>query len=180
MSGFPHPILTIVLLLAVVGCESDELARAVRETAEQQRKLIQLQSEVARSATELVEADAKARTELAALQRDLQQDQAEVGQQRDQLEQDRRDMAHQRHRDPLIAAAITNLGLVLACLLPLVLCFVILRSLQDPDADEEALTEFLVHEIVAEQPRLLSAEPQSPALEHTADPIETPALTEQT
>ena len=90
----------------------------------------------------MVEADSKARTELAALQRDLQQDQAEVGRQRDQLEGDRRDIAAQRHRDPLIAAAITNIGLILACLLPLVLCVVILRSLRNPVTDEEALAAF--------------------------------------
>jgi hypothetical protein len=176
-------VLTSLMLLTLVGCEEDELAKAVREaaeqSAEQQRRLVQLQSEVAKSASELVEADSKARTELAALQRDLQQDQAEVGRQRDRLEDDRRDIAVLRHRDPLIAAAITNIGLILACLLPLVLCIVILRSLRNPVADEEALTEFLVHEIVAEQPLLLSVEPRSPALEHTAGEEETPAMTEQ-
>ncbi len=176
-------VLTSLMLFTLVGCEEDELAKAVREaaeqSAEQQRKLVQLQSEVAKSASELVEADSKARTELAALQRDLQQDQAEVGRQRDQLEDDRRDIAAQRHRDPLIAAAITNIGLILACLLPLVLCVVILRSLRSPVTDEEALTEFLVQEIVADQPLLLSAVPRAPALEHAADREEVPATTEQ-
>ena len=176
-------VLTSLMLFTLVGCEEDELAKAVREaaeqSAEQQRKLVQLQSEVAKSASELVEADSKARTELAALQRNLQQDQADVGRQRDQLEGDRRDIAAQRHRDPLIAAAITNIGLILACLLPLVLCVVILRSLRNPVTDEEALTEFLVQEIVAEQPLLLSAAPRAPALEHAADREEVPATTEQ-
>jgi len=109
----------------------------------------------------------------------LQQDQAEVGRQRDQLEGDRRDIAAQRHRDPLIAAAITNIGLILACLLPLVLCVVILRSLRNPVTDEEALTELLVQEIVAEQPLLLSAEPRPPALEHAADREQALPSTEQ-
>ena len=98
---------------------------------------------------------------------------------RDQLEDDRRDIAAQRHRDPLIAAAITNIGLILACLLPLVLCVVILRSLRNPVADEEALTEFLVHEIVADQPLLLSTEPRTPALEYAAGREEVPTTTEQ-
>ena len=157
MSRFPFRVLSSLLLLALAGCEEDELAKAAREaakqSAEQQRQLVQLQAEVARSASELVEADSKARTELAALQRDLQQDQAEVGRQRDQLEDDRRDMADQRHRDPLIAAAITNIGLILACLLPLLLCVFILRTVRDPATSEDALTELLVEEIVAEQPQ---------------------------
>ena len=119
-------ILAAVLLCALSGCEEDELAKAAREaakqSAEQQRQLAQMQAEVARGASQLVESDSKARTELAALQRDLQKDQAEIGRQRDQLEADRRQIAELRHRDPLIAAAITSIGLVLACLLPLLLC----------------------------------------------------------
>ena len=83
MTRFSLYVLTSLMLLTLAGCEEDELAKAVREaaeqSAEQQRKLVQLQSEVAKSASELVEADSKARTELAALQRDLQQDQAGLG-----------------------------------------------------------------------------------------------------
>jgi hypothetical protein len=108
----------------------------------------------------------------------LQQNQADVGRQRDQLENDRRDIAAQRHRDPLIAAAITNFGLILACLLPLVLCVVILRALRNPVTAEEALIEFLVQEVVAEQPLLLSTEPRAPALERAVDREETPRATE--
>ncbi len=171
MSRFLFYTFSSLMLLALVGCEEEELAEAAREaakqSAEQQRQLVQLQAEVARGANELVEADAKARTELTALQRDLQQDQAEVGRQRDQLENDRRDMASQRHRDPLMAAAITNIGLILACLLPLLLCVFILRTVRDPPTSEDALTELLVDEIVAEKPLLLPVADRIPGLEHT-------------
>ncbi len=181
MSRFTFRVLSSLLLLGLVGCEEDELAKAAREaakqSAEQQRQLVQLQAEVARSASELVEADSKARTELAALQRDLQQDQAEVGRQRDQLEDDRRDVADQRHRDPLVAAAITNIGLILACLLPLLLCVFILRTVRDPATSEDALTELLVEEIVAEQPLLLPSACRIPGLEHTT--AEEPEPSEQ-
>ena len=171
MSRFPFFVLISLMLATLVGCEEDELAKATREaakqSAEQQRQLVQLQAEVARSASELVEADAKARSELTALQRDLQQGQAEVGQQRDQLENDRRDMARQRHRDPLIAAALTSIGLILACLLPLLLCVFILRTVRDPLTSEDALTELLVEEIVAKEPLLLPSACRIPGLEHT-------------
>jgi hypothetical protein len=154
-------ILAAVLLCAFCGCEEDELAKAAREaakqSAEQQRQLAQMQAEVARGAGQLVEADAKARAELAALQRDLQQDQAAIGRQRDELETDRRQIAEQRHRDPLIAAAITSIGLILACLLPLLLCWALLRRPPLDGEAEAALAEFLVQDLISDQPVLLPA-----------------------
>jgi hypothetical protein len=153
-------ILPAVLLCALCGCEEDELAKVAREAAEQQRQLAQMQAEVARGARQLVESDAKARGELAALQRNLQQDQAEIGRQRDQLEADRRQIAEQRHRDPLIAAAITSIGLILACLLPLLLCWALLRRPPVDGEAEAALAEFLVQDLTSDHPVLLPA--QSP------------------
>jgi hypothetical protein len=154
-------ILAAVLLYALCGCEEDELAKAAREaakqSADQQRQLAQMQAEVARGAGQLVEADAKARAELAALQRDLQQDQADIGRQRDQLETDRRQIAEQRHRDPLIAAAITSIGLILACLLPLLLCWALLRRPPLDGEAEAALAEFLVQDLISDHPVLLPA-----------------------
>jgi len=71
--------LLALLLLGAAGCdEDDRLAEASRQ---------------------LVEADAKARTEVIGLQRDLQKGQAALGQNRDELENDRRDFANQRNRD---------------------------------------------------------------------------------
>ena len=116
-----------------------------------------MQADVARGASQLVESDSKARTELAALQRDLQQDQAEIGRQRDQLETDRRQIAEQRHRDPLIAAAITSIGLILACLLPLLLCWALLRRPPLDGEAEAALAEFLVQDLISDHPVLLPA-----------------------
>ena len=154
-------ILAAVLLCVLCGCEEDELTKAAHEaakqSAEQQRQLAQMQAEVARGAGQLVEADAKARAELAALQRDLQQDQAEIGRQRDQLETDRRQIAEQRHRDPLIAAAITSIGLILACLLPLLLCWALLRRPPLDGEAEAALAEFLVQDLISDHPVLLPA-----------------------
>lgn len=161
MNRLPFVLLASLLLAALCGCEEDELAKAAREaakqSAEQQRQLAQMQADVARGASQLVESDSKARTELAALQRDLQQDQAEIGRQRDQLETDRRQIAEQRHRDPLIAAAITSIGLILACLLPLLLCWALLRRPPLDGEAEEALAEFLVQDLISDHPVLLPA-----------------------
>ena len=66
--------------------------------------MAQLQAQVAEGSKRLVEADAKARAELTALQHDLQQSQADLGRQRDQLEAERRGLAEQRGRDELLFA----------------------------------------------------------------------------
>jgi hypothetical protein len=128
---------------------------------------------VAEGSKRLVEADAQARTELTALQRDLQQSQAEVGHQRDQLETDRRDIASQRARDPIVASAIMNVGLIVACLLPLLLCIYIVRSLRDHAETDTALAEILVQEMTGESTMLLP-----PPSEVNALPYETAALSE--
>lgn len=86
------------------------------------------------------------------LQHDLRGDQAEIGRQRDQLEAERRRIAEQRHRDPLIAAAITNVGLVLACLLPLAFGIYVLSSLRGKSDSDDALVELLIEEVVADRP----------------------------
>ncbi len=126
----------VLMLVAISGCDEEE-----RRQAEASRQL--------------VEADAKARTETIAIQRQLQDAQAEVGKQRDQLEDDRREFADQRNRDPLVANSIATFGSILACLLPLVLCIYLAIGLRDDPQADGTLTEILVQEIVAEQPTFL-------------------------
>ena len=52
---------------------------------------------------------------------ELHSERAGIGCQREEMEQERRNIAAQRHRDPVIARAIGAVGLTLACLLPLLL-----------------------------------------------------------
>ena len=83
---------------------------------------------------------------MVALQRDL-------GRQQDELEADRRALAAQRHIDPIVAGAITTTGLLLACLLPLVLCWYLLHRGPDDNIDA-AVSELLIQDLVSEQPLL--------------------------
>ena len=122
-------ILVVLLILLLIGCTNSSDDRLVQMAQEhekrqsaQSQQMARLQQEVAEGSKKLVEADAKARVELAALQHALRKDQAAVGRQRDQLEAERRGIATQRSRDPIVAAAITNTGLALVCLLPLLVC----------------------------------------------------------
>ena len=108
------------------------------------------QQEVAEGSRRLVEADAKARQELTAIQHELRSDQADIGHQRDQLETERREIATQRNRDPIVAATITNIGVVLACLLPLLACVYVLWSIGRNRDSDAAVTDLLVQELVSE------------------------------
>ena len=159
-----------MLLVSIVGCQSEservvEVAReAAQRQAEQNKAMTQLQSQVAEGSRRLVEADAQARADMSALQRDLQQSQAEVGRQRDELESERRKIASERYWDAILGSSITAAAALLACLLPLVLCWALLRrQSNDHDADA-ALAEFLVQELVSDHSALLPANQPRPLL----------------
>jgi hypothetical protein len=128
--------LALLMLGVVGGCgrsPDERLANFAQQTmseqmkqndriADQSRAVVEGSHQLAETAKELVEHDAEARRELIAAQQELtsqlngQQSAIQTGHQ--QLEQDRREIAEQRHRDPIIAAVIQNIGLTLACLLP--------------------------------------------------------------
>ena len=61
-----------------------------------------------------------------------------------------------------------NIQVLAGFLLPLLLCVFILRTVRDPATSEDALTELLVKEIVAEQPLLLPSACRILGLEHAA------------
>ncbi len=154
-------VIPIALMLTVIGCNENEnkrladtAERYLERQAEQNRHTTELQREVAEGSRRLVEADAQARQEMVALQREVQAERAEFGRQRDALEGERRDLAAKRHFDPIIATAITNIGLLLACLLPLVLCWYLLQR-RDKPADDQAVVEVLLEDLVSDRPLLL-------------------------
>jgi hypothetical protein len=160
------------LLIALSGCDGpNEHARvaqvateAAERQAEQNRVIAHQNQELAGATKELVAADAKARQEMATLHHDLQGEQAKVDQGRDQLEGDRRAIAAQRNRDPIVAVALESLGLILACLLPLAICLVLLFGLrrESQAQDDQALAELLIEDVMAERPKVLVLPPESP------------------
>jgi len=168
--------LPCLLALACAGClsESERVAEvaqeAAREQAEQNQRMAQVQQEVAAAHKRLVESEARARGDMVALQRDLQRAQAEVGRQRDLLEAERREMAAQRGRDPMIASAIQCIGVMLACLLPLLLCIYVLRALRDGSDNDAAVTEILIQDLTSDEPTFLPPARPLPALKHEAGP----------
>jgi len=175
MRNANHVVLILPLILMMAGCQTDDdrlidLARehAARQ-AEAQRQMTALQQQVAEGSRRLVESDAKAREELTALQHDLRSDQAEIGRQRDKMEAERREIANQWHRDPIVAAIIMDVGIVLACLLPLIVAVYVLWSARRAGESDSAVAELLVQELVASEPTLLPTNRSAfSVLEHQA------------
>ena len=151
----------IVILFLTTGCESPdgrllELSeRSLQRQAEQNRQMAEQSQRIADATAELIAADALARQEFSELSQGLQAERASIDRQHESLEEDRRKIAGQRHRDPIVAAAISTCGLIIACGLPLVLCAYLLHVLQHRTAPDEALVELFLEDLLAKQPRLL-------------------------
>jgi hypothetical protein len=180
----PSLVLNLMLLLSLLlsGCGSrsppdrqiSEMSREfVREQSKQNQQVAQQSQDVAVAAQRLVEADAKARQGLveahAVMQKELQAERVGIDRQHQELEQERRELAAQRGRDPIIAGAITGLGTVVACLLPLFLAGYIIYVAMRNSSDAEAMSEYLVEELTADESLLLTGpEISAPQLESKA------------
>jgi len=111
---------------------------ARKEMIELQRELIEAEAEarneLVRVQQDLVDRDAECRQELNELQREtqsaIQMERRSIDRRREGLEAEHRQIAGERQRAPIIAAAITQVGLILACLAPLALCVYLLWSLR--------------------------------------------------
>jgi hypothetical protein len=170
------PTLLVILattILLIWGCSSsdDEYRRLVEEhsrrQAAQQESLLRQSENLSEASRQLVESDAAARGELAEMQSRLQQEfEAErqgIDGQREKLDDERRDIAARRHRDPLIAAALLQAVTLLIAALPFVLVLFLMRASRDEPADVP-LAELLVEEFSTDKPLLLPAPPRSAAV----------------
>jgi len=189
-AGKTIPALT---LLAVIGCSpapdmrDQRLADLARQSTEQQARqnealtrqsqsVVEESAKLAQAAQQLVESDAKSRADMIAAQErltnQLDQQRAVVDSGREQLEQERKQIATQRHRDPIVAASIQTVGLIVAALLPLIICVYVIRQMSRTEPDDGAVAELLVSELTAERPLLLPgpALRPTPALAHQAGP----------
>jgi len=157
--------------------------------AEARQELLQLQQQ-------LVDADADARSDLQAMHEQIVQQGADgrrkldalhrethaahaaraqaIDRQRDLLEQERREIAAERLRAPIVAEAVKFAGGLIVCALPLVVVIYLLRNLRSNDDTDAAVVEAFVEELVAERPRLLPAA-APPALSGPEGDAEAPA-----
>jgi hypothetical protein len=136
-------IAVTVLVVVTSGCDSDDerLARLAQTSNQQQADQNAAMAENTRAVAEgskaLIEAENQSRQELVALQRDLRSDQAELSRQRDLLDRERRSQAAAERRDSLLAPAIVTLGLLVACIAPLIIAGFALLGLYIEPTNEE-------------------------------------------
>ena len=148
---------TIVLI--AIGCSSgddrliDLSQKSADRQAEQNRLVETNNRQVIDATSRLVEADAKSRAENLELHRQIEGERSDVNQQRDALEQERRQIAAERNRDLIIAESIQLAAGLIAAVLPLLVCLFLLRGLFDKP-DQEVLAELLVDDLVSRQPLL--------------------------
>ncbi|MHB8860924.1 MAG: hypothetical protein ACYC6N_00865 [Pirellulaceae bacterium] len=153
-------ILFTLMALMIGGCEtSDErlagfAERSTAEQAQQNRAAAEMTRETAENQRRTLETVERSRPDLIGLQKDLDH-------QRTTVEQERRELADERHRESLLAPVLTSIGMLLVTALPLVLCWYLLHTLKNAPTDEAAVTQLLVQDLVADRPVLLPA-PREP------------------
>ncbi len=142
-------ILLITFLPMIAACSSpdDRLARLAERSAQQQAEQNQTIADVTNTANEnhrrVVEAVEKSRQSVADLER-------EVRQQHDRLDQERRSLADERHRESLLAPVLHSIGLLLVAALPLVIAIYLLHGLRGRN-DDEAVSEVMLRELLANE-----------------------------
>lgn len=184
-------IVALLMLLTTIGCgpapdahdqrlsdfakhSTEQQAKQNQAMARQSQAVVEESQKLADAAQQLVQSDAKARADMIAAQErltsQLDQQRAAVDTGRDQLEQERKQIAAERHRDPIVAASIQTIGLIVAALLPLVVCIFVIRQMCRAEPDDGAVAELLVAELTTDQPVLLPGPVlrPAPALEHHA------------
>jgi hypothetical protein len=153
-------VVTGTIILLTIGCESsdDQLARLASESAAQQARQSEQVAEASANLTAaakgLVESSGRSHEALVEVQRELRVEQSEIGRQRELLEEERKTLAAERRTSPVIAAAILQVSILIACLLPLLLGWYVLRLAASNTADPD-VTEILLDDLTADPPRLL-------------------------
>ena len=107
---------------------------------------------------DLLQRDAQSREQLNTMQKEAQSaahtERQQLDQQRQGVEKERQELAKERQSAPVVAAAVMQVGLILACLLPLLFCGYLVYSLRHTQGDDEAVTGLLVQDLMG-QPKLL-------------------------
>ena len=131
-----------ILLVLVWGCLKPPA------TSEHERQVLELANRHAEQQT------VQSR-QMAELQKQWQTERTELNEQRDRLEVERQEIALQRQHEPIIAQSIQQVGMLALCLLPLVVCALLLRKANEPE-DGNAIAETLVSDLMSPHPTLFA------------------------
>ena len=139
-------------MLLALGClESSPVA----SDHEHERKVLEL-------ANRHAEQQSVQSKQMADLQKQWQTERTDLNVQRDRLETERQDIAVQCQREPLIAESIKQVGILTLCLLPLIVCALLLRSSNEPD-EGNVIAETLVQDMISTKPTLFAPAPPAPS-----------------
>ncbi len=150
---------TAILLVGpmsfIAGCSEPDgrlaqfAEQATAQQAAQNRDMSRANQQLTEATQRLIEREAAASQELLAHQQQLRQDQAEVGRQRDLLEQERKQAAAARQTESKWGAIFSAAAFVLAALSPLVLAAIALSASwwpsSDPTSADSLLDFFTTH-----------------------------------
>lgn len=143
-----------VVLAVAAGCgdsgQGERLARmaeqSTHEQSAQNQRVTQAHAELAEGSKRLVDADAQARRDFAQLQDKLRQDQANLGEQRNAMEAERKTIAMERRQASAAGSSVVALAILLACLAPLVLAGMALTASHRSSTQDE-VSEVLIEEL---------------------------------
>ena len=145
------PLLAI-LLIAGCGSPDKRLAQVLRLQAETNQEMVRLNREVAQGISQLTKENAEFRKEALTLQKQLHTQRAEILVKQERLDAERRQLLL---HDPLVAKAITHVGITLACLLPAGLCWFLLQRPTPVDLDP-VVNDLLLEDLTSRQPVLIA------------------------
>ena len=140
----------VLLLTLVLGC-----LKSPPVTGEHERKVLEL-------ANRHAEQQSVQSRQMAELQKQWQTERTQLNEQRDRLSAERQDIALQRQREPLVAQSIQQVGTLALCLLPLIVCALLLRKSNEPE-DGNAIAETLVSDLMSAKPTLFVPAPPAPS-----------------
>ena len=149
-------LVTVVILIG--GCD-ERATRIAMEAADRQAQqntaMAELNKEVASGTRHLVDSDAKARQEMLAVHRDLQDERARLNTSWNALEEERREIMTQRRTKSMLASMTTLLGSLLLVGLLLGFCWHALVAASRSGAEDAQLSHLLIHELLADEPPLI-------------------------
>ena len=148
-------MIPLLALILIAGCGSQDkrLTQVLRLQAETNQEMVRLNREVAQGISQLTKENAEFRKEALALQKQLNTQRAEIIVKQEQLDTERRQILL---HDPLIAKAITHVGITLACLLPVGLCWFLLKRPPSVELDS-VVNDLLLEDLTSVQPVLITS-----------------------
>lgn len=157
----------IVAMILMAGCD-DQATQIAREAADRQAQqntaMVELNQEVAGGTRRLVEADAQARKEIVGVHRDLQGERLRLDTGWSALEAERRQIAGQRRTESMLIPVTQIVGGLALAVVLLGFCWYALVAARSGNDTDAQLNELLVHEILPDEPPLLSFSRHSPTL----------------